>query len=141
MNKSMEDKRTMFEAVLSLLSANMTAIALITGFTDAVNFFKGLLEKIDLKAKERDEMTAGKTAVKHATEQTLIEAIMKAASAVFLFARKTNDLQLKEKANVLESSLNRMRDTDLATKGEAVLNLVQQYATQLVAFGVTALKR
>jgi hypothetical protein len=141
MNKSMEDKRTMFEAILSLLSANMTAIALITGFTDAVNFFKGLLEKIDLKAKERDEMTAGKTAVKHATEQTLIEAIMKAASAVFLFARKTNDLQLKEKANVLESSLNRMRDTDLATKGEAVLNLVQQYATQLVAFGVTALKR
>ena len=138
MNKVLEDKRTMFAAILSLLLANMTTIAQVVGFTDAVNFFKGLLEKIDLKAKERDEVTAGKTATKHATEQTLIEAIMKAASAVFIFARKTNDLQLKEKANVLESSLTRMRDTDLATKGDAVLILVQQYTTQLVAFGVTA---
>jgi hypothetical protein len=138
MNKVLEDKRTMFEAILSLLSANMTTIALVTGFTDAVNFFKELLQKIDFKAKERDEMTAGKTAAKHAAEQTLIEAIMKTASAVFLFARKTSDLLLKEKANVLESSLTRMRDTDLAAKGDSVLNLVRQYAEQLIAFGVTA---
>ena len=138
MNKLMEDKRTMFASVLSLLSANRAKLNAVPGFPDALDSFQELLGKIDTKAKEKDEATAGKTVTKHATEQILIRAIMKASSALFVLARKTNNIELKEKSNILESTLARMRDTDLATKGEAILALVKEQAQPLAAYGVTA---
>jgi len=138
MTKVLEDKRTMLTAILTLLLANLTKITQIAGFMEAVNFFQELLEKIDAKANEKDDATTGKTAVKHAAEEALIAAIMKASAALLLLARKTKNLELKEKANIQESALTRMRDTDLAAKGKAALDLIKQYATELASIGVTA---
>jgi hypothetical protein len=136
MNKYMEDKRTMFAAVLSLLTASRAKLAAIPGFPEALDSFQLLLEKIDAKAKEKDEATAGKTLTKHTSEQILIRAMMKTSSALFLLARKTHNIELKEKSTLLESTLTRMRDTNLAIEGEALLGLAKEQAQQLTAYGV-----
>jgi hypothetical protein len=133
-----EDKRTMFSAVLTLLEQNQQKVSGVTGFSTSVAAFKSLLEKIDLKAKEKDEATAGKTAQKHAAEELLIPAVMQVSSALFLHARMNEDYELRGKTDFRESTLTRMRDTDLATKTESILALAKQYAKELEAYGVTA---
>ena len=138
MNDQQENKFTMYEAVSALLDANTAKTSSMTAFAAAFNNFKDIMESINEKNIQKGSVTAGKTMLKNQQQLDLIEATVPIAAALFALATATNDLHIKEVANVKKGTLQNLRDTELTDKITLIKNTADAQAAPLVAYGVNA---
>ena len=137
MTNSHENKLTMYEAVHSLLEANKEKTAGLPAFAGSIASFRESVQSIKGKSREVDEAATGRTAAKNQAEDELVSVVIPVASALFVHAGAQKDLPLREKASVSETSLRRLRDTELASKASSMLSLANERATALGTYGIT----
>ncbi|MGD1046586.1 MAG: hypothetical protein ABR936_14865, partial [Bacteroidota bacterium] len=105
---------------------------------ESVGEFTVTVEGIRLKSVETKNASTGKTAAKNQAEDELVTALLPVASGVFIYGKKKNDVELKEKAKVTESGLRLMRDTELASRGEDIATLAEGVLSNLAPSNITA---
>ena len=138
MNKRQENKLTMYEGLLTLLQANSAKGASITGYSDAVTQFSSLIMEVKEKSTEVESVTVGKTVVKSEAGDALIVALLPVCSALYVYARKQNIPEIKGRVGITEAHLHTIRDTELASFGDAVVDLATANAAGIAPMGITA---
>ena len=137
MYKRQENKFTMYEGILTLFSTNTETVNSVPMLKDSVDEFGSVVATLRLKSTEVSNVSTGKTAVKSQAEDDLITVLLPVAAGLFVFARKQNNVELKEKAKLTESHLRTVRDTELASKGDLIASLAAGQAANLVPAGIT----
>jgi len=140
MNKRQENKLTMYEGLLALLQSNIAKFQSIGGVADAVTELSVIVTGLKAKSTEADSATVGKATTKYSAEDALVAALLPTCSALYIFGRKQNNAEIKERANVTEAKLRAMRDTELASFGNAIAELSTANVQGVVPFGITAEK-
>jgi len=137
MNKHHENKLTMYLGVESVLEENSDKTSTLPALAGCVAKFKTLIGTIHNKSKEFDSVATGKTQVKWDAEEALLDELLPAASSLMAYAQQKKDIELAAKAAVTESGLRKLRDTELVTKANGLLELLQANLSKLADFGVT----
>jgi hypothetical protein len=127
----------MYEGVSTLFRTNSETVNSIQVLKDSVSEFESTMDTIRSKSAEVNNASTGKTAAKIKAEDELTSILLPVAAGLFVYAKKQNDTELKEKAKVTESGLFLMRDTELAGKGEEIANLAAKYTADLPIAGIT----
>ncbi len=138
MNKGQEDRATMHKAVDTLLDENAEKTAEIPAFEITKTKFKADVSELNGELLYFDNAIAGKTKSKWNAEDDLIYTLLPIASALKVVAKQKKDPELAEKVNISETSLRRMRDTELVTKGKSIHAEAIKLETELAPFGKTA---
>jgi hypothetical protein len=136
MNDRLENKRTMYKAVIDLLDANTTKTSSMTAFATALNSFKDKVVSIGEKNQLKDTAATGKTTLKSQLAAELIAATVPVAGALFAYGSSVNDPRITELGDVRKTDLEGLRDTELTDKVMIIKNLADANAAQLAAFGV-----
>lgn len=137
MNKRQENKLTMYEGLLTLLSSNGAKVSSVAGFDNAVKELSGIISDLKNKSSEVNSVSAGKTAEKHSAEDAMISTLLPVCSGLYVLGRKQNNAKIKEMANVTEGRLHAMRDTELASLGNTIADMAASYDKDIAAYGVT----
>ena len=140
MRKHEENKQTMYKAVLAKLNANKSKTDTIPAFADSITAFRTTVEGIEAKAMQMNNAVAGKTMTKLQAEDEMIQSLMPTASALYAYGRKEKNAELTAKADVKESYLRRMRDTELVIKARSIHELAAANAAALAPYGITDAK-
>ena len=82
MNDVLENKLTMYEAVVSLLDSNTAKLASLTALTPVIADFKDRIAAIKEKDTLENTAKAGKSQIKAADEAALIDDAVTIASAL-----------------------------------------------------------
>jgi hypothetical protein len=138
MNDRLENKRTMYKAVIDLLDANTTKTSSMTAFAAALTNFKDKVDSIAEKNQLKDTAATGKTTLKSQLASDLIAATVPVAGALFAYGSSVNDPHIKELGDVRKGDLQNLRDTDLTDKVTIIKNLADAHAAALAAYGVDA---
>ena len=137
MNNRLENRLTMYEGLLTLLQENMDKINTIGGFSEAVTGLAAVIADVKAKSAEVDRVSAGKTTGKYDAEDALVSELIPACSALYIYGRKQNNAEIKERVSTTETKLRRMRDTELAAFGLAMADLALANIKGVAAFGLT----
>ena len=137
MHKRLENKLTMYEGLLTLLQDNSDKIQSISAFGEAVTKFSDIMQSIKAKSIEVDQAAAGKTSGKLNAEEALIECLLPVCSALFLFGRKENNTAIMERANTAEYKVRLLRDSELASYGNAIAEMASGNKQGISGYGVT----
>jgi len=137
MTNNQENKLTMYEGVQTLLSVNSEKTAVVPAFTGPIGRFQGTLESIKSKATEVEGAAAGTLAKKNLAEDELVSVLVPVASALFVQGTTQKQMDLREKANVSESAMRKMRDTELVGKASSILSLAKQHSSALAGYAIS----
>ena len=138
MNKRQENKLTSYEGIETFFQDEAETVNSVQVLKESADEFTATVEGIRSKSAETKNASTGKTAAKNQAEDALIATLLPVASAVFIYAKKKNDVELKEKAKVTESGLRLMRDTELASRGEDIATLAEGVLANLAPSNITA---
>ncbi len=138
MNKSQENSLSMYEAVLAVLDGNKDLVQAIPAFAAVAGRFRETVLLIKQKDSEKRTVSAGKTKVKAVARKALTAAILPITMGLKAVAIGTQDIELKARTKLTKSTLDRMRDTELASMGGDVFKLATQHQEALAAFLITA---
>jgi hypothetical protein len=130
----------MYEGVKTLLLQNQDKTTEVPAFEESMTSFTTLLGELDQLAQDFGKATAGKAENKREAEDALVAALMPICSALFTYARKQNNIELKAIADMTEYEFRRLRDTDFKTKAGIILDEAEKYAADLVPYAVNAEK-
>jgi hypothetical protein len=138
MNKQLENRLTMHEGVWIFFGKNAEIVNSVPMLKSSVEEYGTNLTAIHLKSSEVDTATTGKVAMKYQAEDDLIGILLPVASGLFVYAKKRGNAELMEKARVTEYSLRRLRDTELASKGETIAGLAGENAANLTSANISS---
>jgi len=110
----------MIEAVLAYLDLHTPDVTESAGLVEAVDKVKELTEAIWVKDNEKTGFSNGKRTRKENSEQALIKQVMKISSALFLWAKKNNNTEIKELADLTKSHFTKQRDAEKVNVAKAV---------------------
>ncbi|MBN2402296.1 MAG: hypothetical protein JXN64_07830 [Spirochaetes bacterium] len=140
MEKRLENKLTMYEGVVSLLKDNQDMVNIVPGFTEAAAGLSSALADIKTKSIEADKASTGKTAAKQGAREELTTELLPVCSALYIFGRKQKKTEISERADISESGLRKMRDTELGLFGKDIAELAGTVAADLAFAGITGEK-
>ncbi|MFA6978189.1 MAG: hypothetical protein WC209_02610 [Ignavibacteriaceae bacterium] len=133
-----ENRYNMFKAVEAVLAANTVVTSTIPVFEETIT---GLHEKIEaIKATDIEftNATSGKTSVVHVKEDEVMKAFLPVKSALYDYAVKEKDEELKSLAGISESKLKRLRDSERRLKIKSIYDTAVLNTANLQAYGITA---
>ncbi len=137
MDKHHENKLTMYLGVKSVLEENVLKTDTLPALGGPIASFKTAVDAVARKSKEFDLSVTGKTRVKLDAEEELIAELMPAVSSLAAYAHLKKDTELWAKASVTESTIRRLRDTEIVTKAMGLCELVEANVGKLAEYGVT----
>ncbi|MBK7229836.1 MAG: hypothetical protein IPH97_13435 [Ignavibacteriales bacterium] len=137
MKDILENKHTMYKAVVSLLDGNTAKLSPIPALAPAITSFKDLVTAIKDKDTLANTAGEGLTQTKTADEAALISDAVTIASALSALGSATNDDRLKALSHVTKSSLKSLRDTQLAIDVKNIKTLAESKLGQITAYGIT----
>lgn len=138
MNDTMENKFTMYKAVVKLFDDNAAKIAAITALTPVINTLKDNIAAIGETDNTARTSRKGNAAAKSADELELIEDAVVIASALFALGSSNSDDRLMALSDVTKTKLIALRDTQLITDITNIKNLADANAADLTGYGITA---
>jgi hypothetical protein len=138
MTKIHENKLTMYLAVDAVLQENAAKSASLPALILSITKFKELIGDIQTKSKEFNYAATGKTIVKAESEDLLMEELIPAVSAVSAYAHATGDTLLAVRTAVTEHTLRHLRDTELVSRCNGLIELAEQNLEKLGDYGITA---
>ena len=137
MSKFIENKLSMYEALLAFLRANAAKLSAIPALAAAAGDFGAVVDRIKAKGLEVDNASAGKAQKKANAEEELLDALLPVSSALSAMAAVSKDAELKARVVVTEAQLRKMRDTDLAKKAEGVYQAGVEKLAVAAEYGLT----
>ncbi|MBI5217217.1 MAG: hypothetical protein HY960_15800 [Ignavibacteriae bacterium] len=138
MDKILINKISMYQAVISILLANIAKTVSIKPFASAIQLLTELVTSISGKSSEINSVVAGKAPVKNAMETSLIETTLSIAAAIYSYADDVGNIELKSKSKLSKSVLNKVRDQDLILKVKSIRDLALEHQAALVDYDVPA---
>lgn len=137
MNQSQSNKLSMLDAVAAVFTefaSKFTGyVALIAVKTELVELIVSIKQKdVDVK-----QAFAGKTSAKDLAKESLISALLPFTKKLFVFAKKTNNQEMKTLCHLNKSDFIRMRENDLETKANMIYKYLNDNKTSLADYMIT----
>ncbi|MDP4175264.1 MAG: hypothetical protein Q8933_14920 [Bacteroidota bacterium] len=136
MNDFEKQKLGMYESVLTLLSENKDIVTTVRSFSSNITKLRRAMDEIRRVDRELSSEILDKTIQNAKAKDELIIFLEPVTTALFNFARKTDNFTLKEKTRLTKSQFVRMLDKDLMYKAELIRELGEANLAQLRKFGV-----
>lgn len=137
MKDSLENKLTMYGAVVSLLEANAAKIGPLTALTDQLTDLKDRIAAIKEKDTLANTASKGNASAKAADRIALMEDALTIVSALSAYGASTNDERLIELSAYNKSRLYGLRDTQLAIDVANIKSLADANSASLAGYGIT----
>lgn len=137
MTKNETNKYNMYHAVKAVMEENVEAVSEYPALAEAVADFNLKTEKISETDRNYTLSIGGKTNSKNNSEEELIGDLIHVKSALYAFAVKTKHEELKALSAGSESSLRRMRDTDLLQHAQLIKTAGSANLTSLAPYKIT----
>lgn len=137
MTDKQENKRSMYIAVQNVCNENSDVWSAMPAFTTAFNEFETILAQIDAQSQIQKGSTTGITQNKQKEEDEMIQATVEIAAAVYAYASKVGDNELRDKVNYSPSALGELRDTVLKDVCQSIHDEANNVITQLADYGKT----
>ena len=100
--------------------------------------FAGIVSALKAKSVEVDIATVGKVAAKYNAQESLAAVLLPVCSALYVFGRRQKSAEIQGRANISETRLRHMRDTELASFATALTDLATENSPGLAAHGISA---
>lgn len=137
MTDKQENKRSMYIAVQKTCNANNTVWSGLPAFVTAFGEFETTLADIDTQRTIQEGKITGIAENKSKEEEEMRQVTIEMASAVFAYASKINDNELKEKVNYTPSDLRNSRDTILKDICQTIHDEAANVIADLADYGKT----
>ena len=137
MNKSESNKLSMFEAVIAVLKENAQKISSFTMLNSLSAEFQSEIEEIMNKDAELKTVFAGKTNAKDDAKENLVEMLVPLANALYVFAKRNGNAEMRFVANVNKTLLLKMRENDLTIKANTIKDYLNSNKSSLGDFLIT----
>lgn len=124
-------KLGMYESVISYLQENRDITSTVRGFNSSITRLRKRIDDIKLKEKELSSDILEKTIVSSRAKEELIVMLVPLAQSLFYYAKRIEDIQLKEKVRLSHSSFERLRDSQLLDKALMLHALCQTYREEV----------
>jgi len=138
MLKTQENKFTMIESVFSFLEDNQAVFAHIDEIVEHKDALKSKRDEISNKEDERMNVKKGKRESKVTTRNQVSQLAAAVSGAVYAFAKKTNNIELREKSDLTLNDLLKIRDSELPITLNAIKDMAAENVNSLSGYGVTA---
>ncbi|HEX2866738.1 MAG TPA: hypothetical protein VHO03_06835 [Ignavibacteriales bacterium] len=127
MNDVEKKKLGMYESVLTLLAENKDITTTVRSFNSTITKLRRAMDEIRRTEKALSSEILDKTILNARAKDNLITAVVPVISALFNYARQTNNIELREKTRFTQSHLVRMLDSELIKKAEGTYLLAEKY--------------
>jgi hypothetical protein len=137
MNRHETNKFNMFKAVSAVFEQNSSVIAEYPALGETLALFKNALTEIDATDKKFITSIDGKTVAKNLLEDELIDEVMPVKAALYAYAVKMKNEELKVLTADSEAVLKRMRDPEFLKKAELIKAEAAKHLTDLASYKIT----
>lgn len=135
MDKREKNKWYMYKSIEELLAKQKPVVERVSVFAETLEeFSKKLIEISDIDNKYQ-RISEGATANKEIAEDALISVMVKTASSLYIFARKTGNESLKPLSKTSSSALKKARDADLQQRAKALYEAAKANLANLDKYG------
>lgn len=136
-----ENRYSMLLSVDSFLQRNLVIVNEIQAFAEAAGEFHNILPIIREKDIEYLNAVRGVVENKDTAQLEMIHAVMQAAKALKIYARRNGMNDIKELVKVSESDLKNMRDNDMFSRTKSISAKSAELSEALISFGWTTEKQ
>ncbi|KAF0138811.1 MAG: hypothetical protein FD122_3693 [Stygiobacter sp.] len=137
MNRYETNKYNMFKAVNAVFEQNSSVTTEYPALGEALTGFNSVIAEIDATDKKYITSTDGKTVTKNLLEDELIGEVLPVKSALYAYAVKTKNEELKVLTVESESALKRMRDPEFLRKAELIKAEAQKHLADLAPYKIS----
>ena len=137
MTDKQENKRSMYLTVEKVCNDNNNIWNTMPAFVETFTDFQTILADIDAQARIQEGKTTGITQNKQKEEDEMIQATIEIAAAVYAYAARIGDNELKAKVNYTPSRLHRSRDTILKDICQKIHDAANEVIAELADYGKT----
>jgi hypothetical protein len=134
MEKTLENRFSMYRSVQAVLRQHYSSIEPIKKFTDEVDQYVANLEIIKTKQEEREQ--ANLTEDKNELEDQLMESLIVNAAALKIVANFNGNEKLKQESDFSKSDLKVLRDSDLVVKGQQIVDNLNKHLPNPADYGL-----
>lgn len=137
MTDKQENKRSMYIAVQKVCNANNSVWSGLPAFVDAFGNFENTIADIDTQRQIQEGKTTGITENKQKEEDEMIQISLEVAAAVYAYASKIGDNELRDKVSYSPSYLRKSRDTILKDICQVIHDEADKVIANLADYGKT----
>jgi hypothetical protein len=137
MTKVEQNKYSMFSAIESILGKFQPMIGSQPMLKECSDNFTNVLDELRDKDNTYLNVKKGSREDKDTAKERLIDELTAKAGALFVFARKTGNGNLKAVTEVTRSGLERLRDPELLQKAKVILENFRENLEELKKNGMT----
>jgi len=127
----------MFKAVSAVFEQNSSVTAEYPALGETLALFKNALTEIDATDKKFITSIDGKTVAKNLLEDELIDEVMPVKAALYAYAVKNKNEELKALTVQTEAALKRMRDPEFLKKAELIKAEAVKHLADLATYKIT----
>lgn len=137
MTDKQENKRSMYFAVQKVCNVNNSIWSGLPAFVDAFGSFENTNSEIDTQRQIQEGKTTGITENKQKEEDEMIQISLEIAAAVYAYASKISDNELRDKVSYSPSDLRNSRDTILKDICQVIHDEANNVISNLADYGKT----
>jgi hypothetical protein len=138
MQDKLENKLSMYGAVIHLLEANTVKTATMTAFAPVLLSLKNIKTQIEAKEVEQKDASTGKTADKQQAQTALINEAVRISAALYALGNTASNNVLIETGDKNKSFFKNLRDTDLKSEATIIFKAALDNSADIAAYGVSA---
>ncbi|MBK8981826.1 MAG: hypothetical protein IPM38_05745 [Ignavibacteria bacterium] len=138
MIKTQKNKYSMYSGVRAYLDDHSAGYEGNEEFKEHMNSFKSILQEIADKEDERSKATLGKVRYKVKVRKSVIDHALAVAGAIYSFAKKSGNNDLRESVDFRKSDLMKLRDAVLEIELNSIKDKAVQNSAEIARYGITA---
>ena len=137
MKRHEANKLNMLKAVNAVLESSTTIVTEYPALSEAATELKTKIAEINAIDNKFSTSIDGKTSTKNMLEDELIEDLMPVKAALYAYAVRNKNEELKTLTKESESTLKRMRDPEFLQKAELIKTEAQKHLADFAAYKIT----
>jgi len=134
MTKREVNKYTMYKSLLTVLDENREKIGESEGLKTLSAELAEIIGKISETDNRYKNLSKGATSDKYNSKDSLIASLLKTGNVLYVYAKRTDNFPLKEKCDLTESQLKRIRENELLQKAKTVVENAELNAGEIAPF-------
>lgn len=138
MNKTEENRYTMYRQVLTLLEKNLPVLETIPNFKPAIEEFRVVYDNIAAADTEYGNATGGKLTDFELAEEKMTAALAEAVKYLKVVAKSAGNNELLDKVDYSPREFQRMRDSNLSVTALMIADTVAANIAVLQGYNYTA---
>ena len=137
MNRHETNKKNMYNAVIAVFGSNPSIATENPALDEVCTGFKTAVDEIDKTDKLFITSIGGKTETKNLLEDELIDEVMPVKAALFAYAVKNKNEELKALTIDSEAALKKMRDPEFLKKAQLIKAEAEKFLADLASYKIT----